>query len=145
MGILKLWIDGEPVAKGRARAAIRGGRISHYTPEKTLRYEDRVKRAAMAVMEGTGQVMAVGPVSVKLRAYMVVPESWSASKRRIMEANGRMHVIKPDMDNIVKAVLDGCNGVVWKDDCQVCEMEAKKAYAGPGERVGVELVVEWLE
>ena len=35
---------------------------------------------------------------------------------------------RPDADNMLKAVLDGCNGVVWKDDCQVVQLYATKVY-----------------
>jgi Holliday junction resolvase RusA-like endonuclease len=31
-----------------------------------------------------------------------------------------------DIDNLVKTVLDGFNGVVWKDDAQVMEITARK-------------------
>ena len=33
---------------------------------------------------------------------------------------------KIDLDNVIKAVLDGCNKVVWKDDCYVTRIDAEK-------------------
>jgi Holliday junction resolvase RusA-like endonuclease len=33
---------------------------------------------------------------------------------------------KPDIDNFVKAVFDGCNGIVWNDDSQVVMVDASK-------------------
>ena len=32
----------------------------------------------------------------------------------------------PDVDNIEKSVLDGCNGVVWTDDRLVCVVIKRK-------------------
>ena len=36
---------------------------------------------------------------------------------------------KPDIDNIIKAVLDGLNGVAFKDDAQVVFISAQKLYS----------------
>jgi Holliday junction resolvase RusA-like endonuclease len=38
---------------------------------------------------------------------------------------------KPDMDNVVKAIFDACNGVVYLDDKQVVKLSMMKRY---GER-----------
>lgn len=35
---------------------------------------------------------------------------------------------KPDLDNIIKSVFDGLNGVAWTDDALVCVIEAGKNY-----------------
>ena len=31
-----------------------------------------------------------------------------------------------DIDNLIKAVLDACNGILWKDDSQIFELTARK-------------------
>ena len=46
---------------------------------------------------------------------------------------------KPDLDNYCKSILDGINGVVVRDDAQVCALNAVKAYGGtPGVSVTIE-------
>ena len=40
---------------------------------------------------------------------------------------------RPDVDNLVKAVLDGLNGIAFKDDCQVVEVHATKGYTSDEE------------
>lgn len=52
------------------------------------------------------------------------------------------HVSRPDVDNIVKAILDGLNGIVYADDTQVAELVASKKYDDSEERV--EVLVETL-
>ena len=38
-------------------------------------------------------------------------------------------VVKPDIDNYVKAVLDGLNGLLFVDDKQIIELTARKKYS----------------
>ena len=39
---------------------------------------------------------------------------------------------KPDIDNILKVVLDGLNGIAYEDDKQVTIVQCKKSYMKPG-------------
>ena len=39
---------------------------------------------------------------------------------------------RPDLDKLIRAVLDGCTNVIWKDDSQVCHITATKIYGVPG-------------
>ena len=38
------------------------------------------------------------------------------------------HTVKPDIDNLTKAVLDALNGLAWYDDAQIVELNASKTY-----------------
>ena len=49
---------------------------------------------------------------------------------------------KPDKDNVIKAVYDGINGIVWKDDVQVVDGCQRKRY---GEVPGVKVRIVPLE
>jgi Holliday junction resolvase RusA-like endonuclease len=40
-----------------------------------------------------------------------------------------------DLDNVVKAVLDGCKGSVYADDSSVCELHVTRAYDKASPRV----------
>jgi crossover junction endodeoxyribonuclease RusA len=46
-----------------------------------------------------------------------------------------------DIDNLSKAILDGCNNIVWKDDTQVCYLRIRKFLDKSAPRVNVE--IEW--
>jgi Holliday junction resolvase RusA-like endonuclease len=38
-----------------------------------------------------------------------------------------------DVDNVAKALLDGCNGVLWSDDSQIYDVWMRKQFsATPG-------------
>lgn len=130
-------IPGEPVAKGRARSFVRNGHVAHYTPEKTARYENLVRLAAQQAMCGTPP--AEGAVGLIVRAFMGIPKSWSQKKQRAAALGEVFPTKRPDLDNIVKAIKDGANGVTWRDDSQVIDVRASKRYGAP--RVEVEVRV----
>ena len=46
-----------------------------------------------------------------------------------MESGEIKATIKPDIDNVAKAVLDGLNGIAFEDDKQVINLRIAKAYA----------------
>lgn len=33
--------------------------------------------------------------------------------------------VKPDADNLAKAALDACNGIIWRDDALICSLLVK--------------------
>ncbi|MCI3922444.1 RusA family crossover junction endodeoxyribonuclease [Paenibacillus sp. TRM 82003] len=76
-------------------------------------------------------------VGVKVTFYMPIPQSLSQKKQR--EMNGTYHTKKPDIDNLVKALFDGANGIIWRDDNQVVRVETEKRYSDDPR---IELIVE---
>lgn len=140
MVMIRFVVPGQPVGKGRARSAARraGDRIliRHYTPEKTKSYEEAVAMHGHVAM--AGRPLLTGALSVALDIRLQVPASWSKAKRAEALA-GRLHPTgKPDVDNIIKAVYDGLNGVCWVDDAQICNGVQYKRYAAePGVLVGI--------
>lgn len=103
-----------------------------FTPAKTVAYEGLIAFAAQEAMDG-GPLME-GPLSVDVTAVFPIPASWS--KKRV--AGAAWHTGRPDGDNLLKAVGDGLNGIVWKDDSQVSSARIVKRYgATPGLTVEV--------
>jgi len=120
-------VYGNPVGKGRPRATSRGGFVRMYTDEKTEAYESAVADEARIAMR-EWQAFDT-PMQLQLSAYYPIPKSWSKKKRQ-MAMDGEIHPqVKPDLDNVMKAVLDAMNGVVYVDDSQVINMVATKRYS----------------
>ena len=44
---------------------------------------------------------------------------------------GMTHFQRPDIDKLLRAVLDACTGVIWKDDAQVQILRGQKVYQSP--------------
>lgn len=129
-------IPGQPVAKGRPRFARRGGFVVAYTDAKTLGYEHQVKLAASIAMRGLEP--SPDPLALAVVLDMQIPDSWS-KRRRALAASGSIAATKkPDADNILKGIKDGCNGIVWRDDAQVVRITLEKRYSEtPGAHVEV--------
>lgn len=124
--MVRFVVPGDPVGKGRPRAFLRGGFIRMHTPDKTARFEERVRLSAQAA----GVRPLAGPVELRLFFFFAMPMSRQLKKsRRPMEPK----TSKPDLDNLIKAVADALNGQAWTDDAQVWAVEATKVVAAQGE------------
>ncbi|VVD63619.1 RusA family crossover junction endodeoxyribonuclease [Pandoraea pneumonica] len=120
-------VNGKPEPKGRARFARIQGHVRTYTPAKTAAYERAVAAAASDAM--AQQPIFVGPVMLQIGIHLPIPESWS-KKRRGRAATGEIAATKkPDADNVLKAIKDGLNGVVYVDDNQVIDLRVHKRYS----------------
>ena len=135
---IEFFVPGAPVGKGRPRAARRGAGVVMFTPEKTAGYEALVAATAAAALacDALAHQLLDGPLEAVLEMRFPAPASWSKARRARALAGAEWHTSKPDADNVAKAVLDACNGVVFRDDAQVVVMIATKAFSEePGVRV----------
>ena len=107
------FVPGRPVPKARPRLNRRG---HVYTPQPTKAWEALVGWTARSV----GVQPLEGEVSIDLEFNL-------PDRRRV------------DLDNLIKAVMDGLNGIAWGDDDQVCEIHATKQI--DLERQGVQVCV----
>lgn len=120
-------VYGEPVGKGRPRFRMINGHASVYTPKKTSVYERQIARA---YQDQCGEPFDAGiPIKVLIYAYFVIPKTASRARREMMLNGIEKPTKKPDCDNILKAVLDGLNGVAYRDDKQVVEAHIVKLYS----------------
>ncbi|WP_043614247.1 RusA family crossover junction endodeoxyribonuclease [Chromobacterium violaceum] len=134
-------VPGTPVGKGRPKVSTRGGKFARmYTPEKTASYEGLIALAAQAAMAGRAPL--TGPADVSIVMVLPIPTSWSKKKQAAALAGQVFPTKKPDADNVVKALFDGMNGVVWVDDVQACDIAVRKRY---GATPGVQVVVQEIQ
>jgi Holliday junction resolvase RusA-like endonuclease len=116
-------VMGAPVGKGRPRFT----RAGHaYTPDKTRAYEQLVAWTAKTEM-GSRQLID-GPVQLSFRAVFEIPKSWSKKKQTDALLGVIRPTVKPDADNLIKAVADSLNGIVYRDDSQITEITGSKRY-----------------
>ena len=119
-------IPGTPVGKGRPKFARRGNFVTAYTPERTASYENLVKVKAEEAMHG--RRLFEGAVSVEIALFVTPPASWSQKKQREALAGAIFPTSKPDIDNVLKGIMDACNEIVFRDDKQACDVRVIKRY-----------------
>ena len=131
-------VPGEPQGKGRARF----GRGHTYTPEKTVAYEGLIAWAAKQAMGAREPIS--GPVKLSFRAVMSIPISATKKRRQAMLDGLVLPTKTPDLDNLLKALGDGMNKIVFRDDAQIVGLgECWQVYGTtPGLTVTVERVTE---
>lgn len=121
-------IPGEPQGKGRPRVGRVGPHVRMFTPAKTAAYEGLVAHAAQSAM--AGRALLQGACRIELDVVCTVPASWSKRKQSEALYGLIRPTKKPDADNVLKAICDGINGVVWADDTQAVDVTLRKRY-GP--------------
>ncbi len=98
--LLEFTVAGNPVPKARPRV-LRSGIT--YTPKTTKEYEQRIAWSAKAAW-GSNPVLTQKGLGLWVRFGL--------------------EAMRPDLDNLVKAVLDGMEGVVYRNDRQIWHIDA---------------------
>ena len=88
-----------------------------HTPEKTRRFEENLALLAAAQMRVQKARLATGPLSVLINIYFERPKTPTHD-----------YPSKCDLDNCIKSILDGLQGVAFKNDSQVIKIEAHKSW-----------------
>lgn len=115
--VARFTVPGEPMSKARARVV--NGHA--FTPERTKRAEEMV---GWAFRSAAGSYVPRAD-----EAYGVIALFFAATRQR------------RDVDNMLKLVLDGLNGVAWRDDAQVIEVSGRKSHVETKEEARTEVAV----
>lgn len=130
MNHMSFTISGDPFGKERPRATVAGKFARFYTPPKTKKYEARVAKAFSDEYPGCVQD-AESAFVVAITAYYTMPKGLSKVKRAAMDCQPCLKM--PDCDNVAKIILDGLNGLPYKDDKQVANLRVSKRWSDVGE------------
>ena len=104
--VARFTIEGDPASKARPRFTGSGYKTRAYTPEKT--------KTAEAAVAWAFRAAASGHQPDDTHAYGLACVFFSESFQR------------RDVDNMLKLVSDGLNGVAWGDDSQVYEVTGRR-------------------
>ena len=126
-------VPGKAHGKERARTVLNQyGRAHTYTPDRQRNYEQIIKACYVAAAKGAASIE--GAVELSICSVFEPPKSAKKSDKQMMLSGVLSPVVRPDLDNIVKSVLDALNRLAFKDDSQVVKISAVKVY---GERARV--------
>lgn len=130
-------VSGKPEGKGRP--IFNSHTKSARTPEKTVIYENHVRYSFMTSKDYRKYD---GCVKASIVAYYPIPIKTSKKNRAAMLEGKIRPTVKPDLDNIIKAILDSLNSVAYNDDAAIVELSSKKYYS---EDPRVEVTLEEIE
>ena len=123
--------------KGKARPRVNTYTCKAYTPTNTKDYELLVKQYFK--IKYPRYVALENRIKVTINAYFKVPKTTTKKDIALIEEGKLSPTKKPDIDNIVKIILDSLNGIAFKDDNQITKIEVEKLYTFEDERVYVKI------
>ena len=118
-------VPGDVEGKARPRMNTRTGKA--YTPTKTKIYEYMIRMCFINTFPD--YIPIEKRVKCTIFANFDVPKSTSKKNKELMLKGEISPTKKPDIDNIIKVVLDAMNGFAFKDDTQVTEIVVRKQYS----------------
>ncbi|MCP4569473.1 MAG: RusA family crossover junction endodeoxyribonuclease [FCB group bacterium] len=141
--MITLEIPGKPIAKKRPRfwaKSVKGKAVSGV-------YKDADESTA----EGKFSLLAweqlrvqeldlplTGALIVRCLFFLQRPKSHFGTGKnsdKLKPSAPEYHIIRPDIDNLLKFVCDALNGVAWKDDSQIVLKSGQKMYGDPSTSV----------
>lgn len=144
---IHLRILGVPQPKQSARFSIRKGKAGNNYLHKFQKQEviDQERNFAFDAKSQLPENFKPYSGPVRVKALFVFPplKSFSKAKLNILASGGIIYKdTKPDLqDNLFKGVADALEGIVFKNDSQICEVSSRKIY---GTVPRVELIFEEL-
>ena len=123
--IYEFEVPGKVIGKGRPRLNSYTGVV--YTPTRTKDYESLVEQYFL--LKYPRFKALEGRIKVSIIAYFSIPKTTKKSDINEMLENNISPTKKPDIDNIVKSILDSMNKSAFKDDNQITKLEVEKKYA----------------
>lgn len=121
-------VDVEPRAMPRPKARRIGNIVQIYYPssKEVLAFKDSViqgfEREARRLPE-LDIFPLEGPISFEVEFYFQRPYADKG-----LGEDAIWHIKRPDLDNLVKGVMDALKNLAWKDDSQVAELIVRKFY-----------------
>ena len=98
-------LDVDPIPQARPRV----GRYGAYEPKRCTKYKQEIKKKAAAAM--TGKEPLTGEIDCLIRVF-----------RKVKSTSRNFG----DVDNHIKSILDGMNGICYQDDRQITKCTIEK-------------------
>ena len=137
--MITMTIPGKPISKARPRFFRRGNFVGTYNSQMT---EEGKFIFQVQSKLPPGFKPVTGPCLVELCFEMPIPKS--AKKHQLHQIEQNLpwyHDKKPDIDNLVKFVLDSIRNIIISDDASVSSLRAVKRY---GYQPSTQITVEAL-
>lgn len=121
---IRIELSGKPKSQQRPRVTVRGRYPVVYDGQKKEKNETRKEVMVQIAQQGLKSRLC-GPISVSATFHM-----GGAAKAKSKPNDGDPHIVKPDIDNLLKYYFDVMNELVYTDDKQIVHLESTKVYSG---------------
>ena len=131
--MIEIIIPGKPIPKARPRFSRRGKYVVTYSGQQAL-----VDACVAEIKNQYHDEPVKGPISVICWFDFERPKSHFGSGKNSQKLKNNapeMHIVKPDVDNLIKFYLDCANKILWKDDCQIVQILGFKRYTDEAETI----------
>lgn len=117
------------VGKQRPKFSSRNNYVVAYTPSKTKKYENTLRSYMTNVMQVRDIYKKA--IDVEINIEIIPPKTKiNTKKSKELFLMGELYpTVKPDIDNYAKAILDAMNGIVFRDDAQIINLNITKRYS----------------
>ncbi len=92
---------------------------------KVMPWRQQIGWTALEARNKCGWELMPSGVALRLDCAFYLQRPKSAKKDRTWPT------VKPDYDKLARAATDALTGVLWADDCQVCQSTIQKKYGSP--------------
>lgn len=136
--LLEFWVDGVPASRGSKDPFTnkRTGKalFADSTGKRGKQWMAAVKAAALVAMDGRAPFD--GPLGLSVDLFIPRPKSHLTKKgglRVTAPDTDDMHTRKPDTDKLLRGTQDAMSGIVFRDDCVICDLgPVRKRWAMTG-------------
>ncbi len=140
----RFFVPGVPAPKGSSRAFFvkaLGRAVITNANAKTKPWEQAVRAEAANAMRGGSPTMA--PIVFGVEFLFARPKGHFRANGAVKPGAPMRHTKKPDLDKLVRAMLDAATGLLFVDDSQVFRLgSCEKRYVSDGEVPGALVTVD---
>lgn len=125
--MIQFTIPGPVQAQERPRFSRMGKGVRTHDAPKSRSYKELVKLVAW---QNKPQEPILEPIRLEVDVYLMPPKKYHTKPKQELIATGELRpTTKPDIENLLKGIMDGMTGIIYRDDSLVVELVARKFYA----------------
>lgn len=148
------FVEGHPEPQARPRFSVRKDRygravgVNTRDTKESKSYKERVYACALTAYKKGVSALLQGALELRLVVFREIPQSFSKKKHKEAEDGQIYPTQRPDLDNYIKAALDGIGmkglpKIIFSDDAQIVRITAEKRYSFNGQ-VGMAIEIREL-
>lgn len=99
-------------------------------------WKQEIAHAAQAALvkataPGSDVCVLLGALRVEIEFYVARPKGHYNTRGELRPAAPAWPAVRPDVDKLSRAVLDGMSGALYRDDAQIIRKSVRKLYGAP--------------